>query len=49
MAYRAKALVKDMEFDSMNYKRERIKMKEHPELKDEIMMKIRNHLNERLD
>ena len=42
-------LVKDMEFDSMNYKRERIKMKEHPELSEEIMKKIRNHLDEKLE
>ena len=42
-------LVKDMEFDSMNYKRERIKMKEYPELQDEILKKIRTHLNEKLE
>ena len=42
-------LVKDMEFDSMNYKKERIKMKEHPELQDEILKKIRTHLNEKLE
>ncbi len=41
--------VKHISFDSMNYKNERAKIKVNPELKKEIMTKIKSHLEEKLE
>lgn len=42
-------LVKVVDFDPMNYKKERQNIKNHPELEDEIIAKIQKHLKKHLD